>query len=118
METYLFTVWNFSGRFSALQMSFLFAFVISFIPLFISLYQSIKARKVLERKDKIEISHFHFKDVKKLFLIPSFIFLLILYCLYDLSHGLYTPNLLNMFEANGFSTAATGIIAQIGNFGA
>ncbi len=115
LKTYLFEVWNFSGRFTALQMSFLFAFIISFIPLFISLYQSIKARKILEPKDKISLSHFHFKDLKKLFLIPSFIFMLILYCLYDLSHGLYTPNLLVMFTNNGFSEAATGIIFFLGD---
>ncbi|MHA1121861.1 MAG: MFS transporter [Candidatus Heimdallarchaeota archaeon] len=115
LDTYLFKVWNFSGRFTALQMSFLFAIVISFIPIFISFYQSIKARKVLERKDMIEVSHFHFKDLKKLFLIPSFIFMLILYCLYDLSHGLYTPNLLVMFTNNGFTVAATGIIFFLGD---
>jgi MFS family permease len=114
LKTYLFDSWNFS-RFTALQMSFFFAVVISFIPLFISLYQSIKARKVLERKDKIEISHFHFKDLKKLFLIPSFVFMLILYCLYDLSHGLYTPNLLVMFTNHGFTEAATGVIFFLGD---
>jgi MFS family permease len=79
------------------------------------LYQSIKVRKALERKDKIELSHFHFKDLKKLFLIPSFIFMLILYSLYDLSHGLYTPNLLVMFTEHGFSEAATGIIFFLGD---
>ncbi|MHA1738487.1 MAG: MFS transporter [Candidatus Heimdallarchaeota archaeon] len=115
MKTYLFEAWNFSGRFSALQMSFLFAIVISFIPLIISLFQSIKVRKVLERKDKVSLSHFHFKDLKKLFLIPSFIFLLILYALYDLSHGLYTPNLLIMFTNHGFTEAATGVIFFLGD---
>jgi MFS family permease len=115
MKTYLFEAWNFSGRFTALQMSFLFAIIVSFIPIFISLYQSIKARKVLERKDKISLSHFHFKDLKKLFLIPSFIFMLILYCLYDLSHGLYTPNLLVMFTNHGFTEATTGIIFFLGD---
>ncbi|MHA1355556.1 MAG: MFS transporter, partial [Candidatus Heimdallarchaeota archaeon] len=114
MKTYLFEAWNFSGRFSALQMSF-FAIVISFIPLIISLFQSIKVRKVLERKDKVSLSHFHFKDLKKLFLIPSFIFLLILYALYDLSHGLYTPNLLIMFTNHGFTEAATGVIFFLGD---
>jgi MFS family permease len=115
MKTYLFEAWNFSGKFTALQMSFLFAIVVSFIPLFISLYQSIKTRKTLERKDKISLSHFHFKDLKKLFLIPSFVFMLMLYCLYDLSHGLYTPNLLIMFTNHGFTEAATGVIFFLGD---
>ncbi len=115
MDTYLFPKWNFSGRFTALQMSFLFATVISIIPIFISLYQSFRVRKVLERKDKISLSHFHFKDLKKLFLIPSFVFLLILYILYDLSHGLYTPNLVRMFENHGFTSAETGIIFFLGD---
>ncbi|NHJ40382.1 MAG: MFS transporter [Asgard group archaeon] len=115
MKTYLFEAWNFSGRFTALQMSFLFAIVISFIPLFISLFQSVKIRRVLERKDKIALNHFHFKDLKKLFLIPSFIFMLILYSLYDLSHGLYTPNLIVMFTNHGFTEASTGIIFFLGD---
>ncbi|MHA1557239.1 MAG: MFS transporter [Candidatus Heimdallarchaeota archaeon] len=115
LKTYLFEIWNFSGTFTALQMSFLFAIAISFIPIFISLYQSIKTRKILERKDKISLNHFHFKDLKKLFLIPSFIFMLILYSLYDLSHGLYTPNLLVMFTNHGFTEAATGIIFFLGD---
>jgi len=115
LKTYLFEVWNFSGKFTALQMSFLFAIIVSFIPLFISLFQSIKARKLLEHKEKIAISHFHFKDLRKLFLIPSFIFILILYSLYDLSHGLYTPNLLVMFTNHGFTEASTGVIFFLGD---
>ncbi len=115
MKTYLFEVWNFSGKFSALQMSFLFAIAISFIPIFISLYQSIKARKILDRMDKISLSHIHFKDLKKLFLFPFFVFMLILYSLYDLSHGLYTPNLLVMFTNHGFTEAETGIIFFLGD---
>ncbi len=115
MKTYLFEIWNLSGRFTALQMSFLFAVIISIIPIFISLYQSIKTRRKLEHKEKIALNHFHFKDLKKLFLIPSFIFMLILYSLYDLSHGLYTPNLLVMFTNHGFTEAATGIIFFLGD---
>ncbi|MHA1125652.1 MAG: MFS transporter [Candidatus Heimdallarchaeota archaeon] len=115
VDTYLFPLWNFAGKFTVLQMSFLFATVISIVPIFISLYQSIRARRVLEPKDKISLRHFHFKDLKKLFLIPSFVFLLILYALYDLSHGLYTPNLVFMFENNGFTSAETGIIFFLGD---
>ncbi|HUT80797.1 MAG TPA: MFS transporter [Candidatus Bathyarchaeia archaeon] len=115
MKTYLFEVWNFSGKFTALQMSFLFAIIVSFIPILISLYQSIKTRRILEQKDKMSLSHFHFKDLKKLFLIPSFVFLLILYSLYDLSHGLYTPNLIVMFTNHGFTEAATGVIFFLGD---
>ncbi|MFW9923957.1 MAG: MFS transporter [Candidatus Thorarchaeota archaeon] len=115
MKTYLFSFWNFSGKFTSLQMSFLFGLMIIVIPLIISTIQSLNIRKTLSPKDRISLNHFHFKDIKKLFLIPSFVFMLILYGLYDFSHGLYTPNLLVMFTNSGFTEAETGLIFFIGD---
>ncbi|PWI48040.1 hypothetical protein CEE45_08415 [Candidatus Heimdallarchaeota archaeon B3_Heim] len=60
--------------------------------------------------------HFHLEPwVRKMFVVPSIALLLLIYSLYDLAHGLYTPNLSILLTAQGISEVGVSLGYLVGD---
>ncbi len=65
--------------------------------------------------DNIAIPHFHLKNLKGMFKFLPFVLLLIIYALYDFSHGIYTPNLPLVLSSHGISKIQISLIFFTGD---
>ncbi|MCG3226084.1 MAG: hypothetical protein H7645_04135, partial [Candidatus Heimdallarchaeota archaeon] len=65
--------------------------------------------------DNIAIPHFHLKNLKGMFKFLPFVLLLIIYALYDFSHGIYTPNLPLVLSSHGISKIEISLIFFTGD---
>ncbi|MHA1223490.1 MAG: MFS transporter [Candidatus Heimdallarchaeaceae archaeon] len=80
--------------FSPFQIVLFIGLCLTLLSLLISIFQlkTSKEKKLFDI-DRVSLPHFHFKNLKSLFKYTPFLFLLIIYALYDFAHGIYTPNL-------------------------
>jgi MFS family permease len=65
--------------------------------------------------DNIAMPHFHLENLKGMFKFLPFVLLLIIYALYDFSHGIYTPNLPLVLSSHGISKIQISLIFFTGD---
>jgi MFS family permease len=99
---------------SAIQLIAGLVSILTFLSLLIIVRTTQSTSKAEQKKWKWQ--HFHIGPwVRKMFVVPSIAVLLIIYSLYDLAHGLYTPNLSILLTTQGLSEVGVSLGYLVGD---
>ncbi|MCG3216992.1 MAG: MFS transporter, partial [Candidatus Heimdallarchaeota archaeon] len=96
--------------FSPFQVVLLIGIFLALISVIITLVIQRKTKSKIFEVDQITLPHFHLDNLKGMFKFLPFVFLLIIYALYDFSHGIYTPNLPLVLASHGISKLQISLI--------
>ena len=101
--------------FTPFQIVLLVSISLALIAVILSFIVHRRSESKVFKIDQIALPHFHFENLKKLFKFLPFVLLLIIYALYDFSHGIYTPNLPLVLSSNGMTKIQISIIFFAGD---
>lgn len=101
--------------FTPFQIVLLVSISLALIAVILSFIVHRRSESKVFKIDQIALPHFHFENLKKLFKFLPFVLLLIIYALYDFSHGIYTPNLPLVLSSKGVTKIQISIIFFAGD---
>jgi MFS family permease len=101
--------------FTPFQIVLLVSISLALIAVILSFVVYRKSESKVFEIDQIALPHFHFKNLKGLFKFLPFVLLLVIYALYDFSHGIYTPNLPLVLSSHGMTKIQISIIFFTGD---
>lgn len=101
--------------FSPFQLVLLIGIFLAIVSVILAFISHRSTRAKMFEVDSMAIPHFHLENLKGLFKFLPFVLLLIIYTLYDFSHGIYTPNLPLVLSSHGISKIQISLIFFTGD---
>lgn len=101
--------------FSPFQLVILIGIFLAFVSVILAFIVHRRTGEKVFEIDNIAIPHFHLENLKGMFKFLPFVLLLIIYALYDFSHGIYTPNLPLVLSSHGISKIQISLIFFTGD---